>query len=88
MSHIEVKGQIIFIDGSCDICTLFNAFIYLMCFVWQLEEVIETLKPKGLLKGVRHILDMEKDDWITRDDVSRGLDTLGKHGISYDLLVR
>lgn len=54
----------------------------------KLEEVIQTLKPKGLLKGVRHILDMEKEDWITRDDVSKGLDTLGKHDISYDLLVR
>ncbi|XP_053381304.1 uncharacterized protein y4mH-like [Mercenaria mercenaria] len=54
----------------------------------KLEEVIQTLKPKGLLKGVRHILDMEKDDWIARDDVSQGLDILGKHDISYDVLVR
>lgn len=54
----------------------------------QLEAVISTLKPTGMLKGVRHILDLEKEDWITRDDVSRGLETLGKNGISYDLLVR
>lgn len=54
----------------------------------KLEDDIERLKPSGMLKGVRHILDFEKEDWITRDDVSRGLDILANHDISYDLLVR
>ena len=54
----------------------------------QLEEMINCLKPCGLIKGVRHILDVESDDWITRDDVNKGLSVLEKHGLTYDLLVR
>ena len=50
--------------------------------------MINILKPSGLIKGVRHILDFEKEDWITRDDVNQGLSVLEKHGMSYDLLVR
>ena len=54
----------------------------------QLEDMITSLKPCGLIKGVRHILDVEKDDWITQDDVNNGLSILEKHGLTYDLLVR
>ena len=50
--------------------------------------MINCLKPCGLIKGVRHILDVESDDWITRDDVNKGLSVLEKHGLTYDLLVR
>ena len=39
-------------------------------------------------KGVRHILEVEKDDWITRDDVRKGLDVIEKYRLTYDLLVR
>ena len=60
----------------------------LVFFIQQLEEMIETLKPYGLVKGVRHILDFEKEDWITREDVNRGLSVLERHGLTYDLLVR
>ena len=54
----------------------------------QLDEMISCLKPCGLLKGVRHILDFESEEWITRDDVNNGLSVLEKHGLTYDLLVR
>lgn len=54
----------------------------------KLEEMITSLKPCGLIKGVRHILDVEKEDWITQDDVNNGLSILEKHGLTYDLLVR
>ncbi|KAH3842312.1 uncharacterized protein y4mH-like isoform X1 [Dreissena polymorpha] len=53
-----------------------------------LAETINRLKPTGFLKGARHILDMEADDWITRDDVSRGLEILANHNLTFDLLVR
>lgn len=54
----------------------------------QLDTIIKPLKQTGFLKGVRHILDLEADDWITQDDVSRGLDVLASNDLSYDLLVR
>ncbi|KAL4219607.1 hypothetical protein ACF0H5_022180 [Mactra antiquata] len=54
----------------------------------SLEEDINKLKPSGLFKGVRHILDMEKEDWIICDDVSQGLHTLAKYDITFDVLVR
>lgn len=54
----------------------------------KLEDDISILKGTGMLKGVRHILDFEEENWISRDDVGRGLETLGRHGVSFDLLVR
>ncbi|WAQ98380.1 Y4MH-like protein [Mya arenaria] len=54
----------------------------------NLDSVITSLKAKGCLKGARHILDLDADDWITRDNVSNGLETLAKHDLTFDLLVR
>lgn len=52
----------------------------------KLEEVIASLTPSGLLKGVRHLFSWEEEeDWITRQDVGVGLDTLGRHNIPFDL---
>ena len=54
----------------------------------QLDSTIKDLKTKGCLKGARHILDFEDDTWITRTDVQAGLDTLARHDLTFDLLVR
>ena len=41
------------------------------------------------LVGLRHVVEGEPDPaWLTRDDVLRGLRTLGEAGLVYDLLVR
>lgn len=41
----------------------------------------------GRLKGFRHIAQSEPDDFLVRDDVVRGIQTIGRHGYSYDLLI-
>lgn len=41
------------------------------------------------LCGVRHQVHDERDvDWITRQDVRRGIAAVGEHGLAYDLLVK
>jgi L-fuconolactonase len=43
----------------------------------------------GALVGVRHLVHDEADaEWLLRDDVQRGLATIGEAGLVYDLLVR
>lgn len=57
--------------------------------IFQLEEVIGSLSSSGLVKGVRHLFSWEKEeDWITREDVGKGLDILAKHNITFDLQAR
>lgn len=49
----------------------------------QLEEF--TAHPK--FKGVRHLVESEPaDDWLAEPAVINGLQRLGAHGVSYDLL--
>jgi L-fuconolactonase len=38
-------------------------------------------------RGVRHIVQAEPDDFLERDDVVRGIGTLGHFGLTYDILV-
>lgn len=39
------------------------------------------------LKGFRHIAQGEPDDFLARDRVVRGIEAIGRHGYSYDILV-
>ncbi len=39
------------------------------------------------LKGFRHIAQAEPDDFLVRDDVVRGIQTIGRHGYTYDILI-
>lgn len=39
------------------------------------------------LKGFRHIAQGEPDDFLRCDDVVRGVQTIGRHGYRYDILV-
>ena len=41
-----------------------------------------------LLVGVRHILDVEDQDWLLREDVHRGLRVLEEEDKVFDCLVR
>jgi L-fuconolactonase len=43
----------------------------------------------GFLRGIRHQVHDEADpEWITRDDVRRGIRAVGERGLVYDLLLR
>ncbi|XP_061165244.1 L-fucono-1,5-lactonase-like [Saccostrea echinata] len=54
----------------------------------KLPEVLDDMQKYALFKGVRHILEMEKPDWIIREDVLTGLKVLEEREIPYDLLLR
>ena len=55
----------------------------------DLESQIEEFKPQQKYVGVRHVVHDEPDErWLLRNDVIRGLRTLSKHDIPYDLLLR
>jgi L-fuconolactonase len=53
-------------------------------------DAAETLAGfEGCLVGIRHQVHDEPDaSWLLRDDVQRGLTTVGAAGLAYDLLVR
>ena len=40
------------------------------------------------LVGVRHILDVEAEDWLLREEVARGLQVLEQEDKVFDCLVR
>ena len=46
------------------------------------------IKSSRLLVGVRHILDVESEDWLLREDVHRGLQVLEEENLVFDCLVR
>lgn len=53
-----------------------------------MAEGLEVFKANPKFKGVRHLVEYEpKEDWLAQPEVIRGLQTLGKHEVSYDLVV-
>ncbi len=51
-------------------------------------EDLEVFSANPKFKGVRHLVESEPmEDWLGRPEVIRGLQTLEKHEVSYDLLV-
>ena len=46
------------------------------------------IKSSRLLVGVRHILDVESEDWLLREDVHRDLQVLEEENLVFDCLVR
>jgi len=52
------------------------------------EELRKQIKSIPLLLGVRHILDFEQEDWLTREEVHKGLQVLMEEGKVFDCLVR
>ena len=61
---------------------------YNILLMLKIIEVLDRLGKNQLFVGVRHILDVEDEDWVTREDVHRGLAALETRGLTYDLLVR
>src|SRR5262245_61118824 len=53
-------------------------------------DVAATLDPlarRQKLRGIRHIVQAEADDFMTRADFQRGIAALGPLGLTYDILV-
>ena len=48
---------------------------------------LDRLAPEEKLKGVRHVLQEEPDQYFLRDDFHRGLALLPGHNLRYDLLL-
>src|SRR5262252_8202766 len=53
----------------------------------RLDATLDALSREPRLRGVRHIAQAEPDDFLTRDDVVRGIGQLGRFGLAYDILV-
>ncbi|XP_076455120.1 L-fucono-1,5-lactonase-like isoform X2 [Babylonia areolata] len=54
----------------------------------HLQPTLDRLASNSKVVGVRHILDMESEDWLSRSDVISGLRILEDRGIPFDLLLR
>lgn len=69
--HAFVKGVV----GWVDLCDP------------DVAEHLERLSASQRLRGMRHIVQAETDDYLTRDDVTRGIAAVGAAGLTYDILV-
>jgi len=52
------------------------------------EDLRKELQSSPLIVGVRHILDVEEENWLVRDDVLRGLEVVMEEDKVFDCLVR
>jgi L-fuconolactonase len=53
----------------------------------NLENRLIHYAANPLFKGVRHIVQAEKEDYLLRDDVQRGIGKLAKFNLTFDILV-
>ena len=53
----------------------------------RLDETLDTLAHDRRLRGIRHVAQAERDDFLVQDEVMRGIGRLGRLGLSYDILV-
>lgn len=52
-----------------------------------LEEQLQAYQAISVLKGFRHIVQTEPDDFLMRPDVQQGIATIGRLGFTYDILI-
>lgn len=53
----------------------------------RIEERLNHFAGHKKLKGFRHIVQAEPDDFMLKDDFQRGIKALGEHGFTYDVLI-
>ena len=53
----------------------------------NVEARLAHYSSNSLFKGVRHIVQSEKDDYLLRKDVQNGISKLAKYNLTYDILV-
>lgn len=51
------------------------------------DERLDLLCADPILRGVRHVAQAEPDDFLARDEVLRGIASLARVGLTYDILV-
>lgn len=52
-----------------------------------IDEILDTYANRPALKGVRHVLQGEPDDYFSSPAFHAALDRLAPHGLTYDLLI-
>ncbi len=52
-----------------------------------IEEILDTYAGRRALKGVRHVLQGEPDDYFSAPSFHAGLERLAPRGLTYDLLI-
>jgi len=52
-----------------------------------LEERLRAYQKIPVVKGFRHIVQSEPDDFLLRAEVQRGIAALGRYGFTYDILI-
>jgi L-fuconolactonase len=53
----------------------------------QVQGTLETLSANAKLKGVRHVLQGEADEYLERKDFNAGIALLRRYSLTYDVLV-
>ena len=53
----------------------------------RVEATLETLAANKKLKGVRHVLQAEADEYMEREDFNAGINLLRRFELTYDVLV-
>jgi L-fuconolactonase len=53
----------------------------------RLDETLEALAADRRLRGIRHVAQAERDDFLAQDDVVRGISRLARAGLTYDILI-
>ena len=53
----------------------------------NLESRLDHYAKNPFFKGLRHIVQAEKDDYLLRDDVQKGISKLANYNLTYDILV-
>ena len=53
----------------------------------NVEERLANYSRNEYFKGVRHIVQAEKDDFLLNKDFQNGVGKLSQYGLSYDLLI-
>ena len=73
-------------------CAMENEFVKgVVGWVDLTDEQVETrlahFASNPLFKGVRHIVQAEKEDYLLRKDVQNGISKLAEHNLTFDILV-
>tara|TARA_B100001175_G_scaffold218806_1_gene186139 strand:+ start:4016 stop:4840 length:825 start_codon:yes stop_codon:yes gene_type:complete len=53
----------------------------------NLESRLNHYIKNPLFKGLRHIVQAEKDDYLLREDVQKGISKLANYNLTYDILI-
>lgn len=60
---------------------------WLDLFSTDREEILDKYRDRAKLKGFRHIVQAEPDDFLTRVEVQEAIRLIGKKGFAYDILI-